>query len=48
MPLLWSLVGGSAAFLLQVPQDWALLLSGILLAAALLFDRRHRVRSTGM
>ena len=32
VPLLWSLVGGSAAFLLQVPQDWALLLSGILVA----------------
>jgi hypothetical protein len=48
VPLLWSLVGGSAAFLLQVPQDWALLLSGILVAAALLLDRRHRVRSSGM
>ncbi|HET8744624.1 MAG TPA: DUF6064 family protein [Ramlibacter sp.] len=32
VPLLWSLVGGSAAFLLQVPQDWVLLFSG---AAAL-------------
>ena len=48
VPLLWSLVGGSAAFLLQVPQDWALLLSGILVAAALLLDRRHRTRSSGM
>ena len=48
VPLLWSLVGGSAAFLLHVPQDWALLLSGILVAAALLLDRRHRVRSSGM
>jgi len=48
VPLLWSLVGGSAAFLLQVPQDWALILSGILAAAALLLDRRHRVRSSGM
>lgn len=28
VPLLWSLVGGSAAFLLQVPQDWLLLASG--------------------
>jgi hypothetical protein len=27
-PVLWSLVGGSAAFLLGVPQDWALLVSG--------------------
>lgn len=28
IPVLWSLIGGSAAFLLQVPQDWVLLLSG--------------------
>jgi hypothetical protein len=47
VPLLWSLVGGSAAFLLKVPQDWALLLSGVLVAAALLLDRRRRVRSSG-
>jgi hypothetical protein len=47
VPLVWSLVGGSAAFLLQVPQDWALLFSGILVAAALL-DRRHRDPSSRM
>jgi hypothetical protein len=29
IPVLWSLVGGSAAFLLGVPQDWVLLLSGV-------------------
>jgi hypothetical protein len=29
IPVLWSLVGGSAAFLLQVPQDWILLASGL-------------------
>ena len=29
IPCLWSLVGGSAAFLLGVPQDWVLLLAGI-------------------
>ena len=28
-PLAWSLVGGSAAFLLHVPQDWPLLASGL-------------------
>jgi hypothetical protein len=27
IPVLWSLIGGSAATLLQVPQDWLLLLS---------------------
>jgi Family of unknown function (DUF6064) len=31
IPLLWSLVGGSAAVLLGVPQDWPLLVSGICL-----------------
>lgn len=30
IPFLWALVGGSAAFLLAVPQDWPLLLSGVL------------------
>lgn len=29
IPFLWSLVGGSAAFLLGVPQDWVLALAGI-------------------
>jgi len=28
VPVLWSLIGGTAAFLLRVPQDWPLLLSG--------------------
>lgn len=42
IPALWSLVGGSAAFLLDVPQDWFLLLSGLLVAAALVLERRQR------
>lgn len=29
IPVLWSLVGGSAGFLLNVPQDWLLLVSGL-------------------
>lgn len=37
IPVLWSLVGGSAALLLQVPQDWPLLLSG---ASVFLMGRR--------
>ena len=24
IPFIWSLIGGSAAFLLDVPQDWVL------------------------
>jgi hypothetical protein len=34
-PVLWSLIGGTAAYLLHVPQDWALLLSGIASVALL-------------
>ncbi|TIP90190.1 MAG: hypothetical protein E5X60_27685 [Mesorhizobium sp.] len=29
IPFIWSLIGGSAAFLLGVPQDWLLLVSGV-------------------
>ena len=29
IPFIWSVVGGSAAFLLGVPQDWLLLASGV-------------------
>src|SRR5215218_8266080 len=32
IPLLWSLIGGSAAILLQIPQDWLLLASGAVTA----------------
>ena len=39
IPVLWSLVGGSAAVLLNVPQDWVLLLSG---ASVFLLRRDER------
>ena len=42
IPLLWSLVGGSAAVMLAMPQDWPLLAGG--LAASVLWvgrERRH-------
>lgn len=42
IPVLWSLVGGSAAFLLQVPQDWLLLFSG---ASVLLIARHGKQRA---
>jgi hypothetical protein len=40
VPVSWSLIGGSAALLLGIPQDWPLLLSGIVtLAFVVLRDR---------
>ena len=44
IPFLWSLVGGSAAFLLGVPQDWVLALSGL---AALWIAYRERAHGHG-
>lgn len=42
IPLLWSLVGGTAAFLLAIPQDWVLLFSGLAVVPMVLgFGRRH-------
>ena len=45
IPVVWSLVGGSAAFLLDMPQDWPLLASGL---AILLIRTRiaHRLFSS--
>ncbi|WP_298829770.1 DUF6064 family protein [uncultured Piscinibacter sp.] len=40
-PLAWSLVGGSAAFMLSVPQDWHLLFSGPTIVLLILRDRRR-------
>ncbi|CAD7045945.1 hypothetical protein RHAB21_03614 [Pseudorhizobium halotolerans] len=43
VPLLWSLIGGSAAFLLDIPQDWMLLVSGVAsLALLTMLDRDRR------
>jgi len=44
VPILWSLIGGSAAVLLRVPQDWLLLVSGIV-SVALLAGRDQRLVS---
>ncbi|RWL98503.1 MAG: hypothetical protein EOR68_14730 [Mesorhizobium sp.] len=42
IPLIWSLIGGSAAFLLGVPQDWLLLASGVIAVPLIVLgDRRH-------
>jgi hypothetical protein len=44
VPLVWSLVGGSAAALLGVPQDWFLLFSGLAVPMMVVSERRcgHR------
>lgn len=43
IPLVWSLIGGSAAFLLRVPQDWFLLFSGLAILPIILRDRRRHL-----
>jgi uncharacterized protein DUF6064 len=43
IPVLWSLVGGSAAILLHVPQDWLLLASGIIALPLVVTRDRKRV-----
>jgi len=42
VPLLWSAIGGSAAFLLSVAQDWALPVAAIVVLLILWVDRRER------
>jgi hypothetical protein len=46
IPLVWSLIGGSAAFLLQVPQDWFLLVSGIAAIPIAMAQRARRAPVT--
>jgi hypothetical protein len=43
LPVAWSLIGGSAAFVLAIPQDWMLLLSGLSVVVIVLRDRRAAV-----
>jgi hypothetical protein len=47
IPVIWSLIGGSAAILLAVPQDWLLLLSGFV-AVPLIFVRDNRHPKLGV
>jgi hypothetical protein len=42
IPVVWSLIGGSAAFLLGVPQDWLLLVSGLSVALIVVRERARR------
>lgn len=39
IPVIWSLIGGSAAVMLGVPQDWLLLVSGASAVAIVVRDR---------
>ena len=43
IPFIWSLIGGSAAVLLHVPQDWLLLVSGFI-AVPLIIARDRAVQ----
>jgi hypothetical protein len=40
IPFVWSLIGGSAAFLLGVPQDWLLLASGFIAVPLVVLPQR--------
>lgn len=42
VPLVWSLIGGSAAFLLGIPQDWPLLVSGVIATLLIVLGRVAR------
>lgn len=41
IPVIWSLIGGTAAVLLAVPQDWLLLASGVITAVLLVFSKSN-------
>jgi hypothetical protein len=41
IPFIWSLIGGSAAYLLHVPQDWPLLVSGFVAVPLIVFGTRR-------
>lgn len=48
VPFVWSLIGGSAAFLLGVPQDWLLLISGVSVFLVAYRDRTNRGQGTAV
>ena len=45
IPFVWSLIGGSAAVLLNVPQDWLLLVSGFIASPLMFFRDRQPLQS---
>jgi hypothetical protein len=44
VPFIWSLIGGSAAVLLNVPQDWLLLVSGCIAVPLIVLRDRQATR----
>jgi uncharacterized protein DUF6064 len=44
IPFIWSLIGGSAAILLHVPQDWLLLVSGCIAVPLIVLRDRQAVQ----
>jgi hypothetical protein len=46
IPVLWSLIGGSAALMLGIPQDWPLLVGGVGAAVLMMVRRRAGMRKT--
>jgi hypothetical protein len=44
IPFVWSLIGGSAAILLHVPQDWLLLVSGCIAVPLIVFRDRQAIQ----
>jgi len=48
-PVLWAGIGGTAAFLLEVPQDWALIVAGVVWLAFATHVGKHLAdRTTGL
>jgi hypothetical protein len=45
IPFVWSLIGGSAAILLNVPQDWLLLVTGFIASPLMFFRDRQPLQS---
>lgn len=45
IPFVWSVIGGSAALLLGVPQDWLLLVSGVAIPLIVVRDRGRSHRA---
>lgn len=48
IPVIWSLIGGSAAMVLDVPQDWLLLLSGGIAVPLMVVRDRQAKQGTGI